>query len=344
MKQEWYELANEIDSSAEADTEEETRIDASITRNYKQDAFAAIRRKKHREKGRRAVAAAACLAVMAAATAVFHKEAQAAIEQIRYSISAALGKDMSRYREAVHRSVSDAGYRITLEDAIVAEEELLISYTVQRENGEKIGQYCSITGKLSVNGKQAAVSAGSSGGCLDPEQKIYGCQVSYRIPDVDLSGKNKYELEFEDREHKAKGNWKIQFEAYGSELFAETKTIQIGVSYQLPDGNQLTLDELALNELAHRVTFYTQKQGLKNEIELRAADDMGTTIRFPMAEFVNGKGVFENGYLIEDGEPKRNWVAKDAKKLTITVYISELSETGGESGWKQAGDAVELDL
>lgn len=57
------------------------------------------------------VAVAACLAVMTATTAVFQNEVQAAIEQIRYSLSAALGKDMSSYSEVVHTSVSNAGQR-----------------------------------------------------------------------------------------------------------------------------------------------------------------------------------------------------------------------------------------
>lgn len=344
MKQELYKLANALGAPGDTDAEQGAVIDISTTKKYKQDVLAAIRRKKYQEKRKRALAMAACLAVMATATAVFHKEVQAAIEQFRYSLSVVLGKDMSYYSNTVHTSVSNAGYKITLEDAIIAEEELLVSYTIQRENGGKVRQGGSITGKLTVNGKHAAESSGSSGGYLDQEQKIYGCQTTYRIPGVDLSGKNRYKLEFQDNSQNINGKWKIQFEAYGSELFAETKTVKVKAAFQLPGKNKLILDQLSLNELAHRVTFHTAKKWLKQDIELRAVDDQGTKMKFSMKEFVNGKGFFENGYLVEDGEPKRNWIAKDAKKITIKVYIGGISETDGTDGWKQVGDALVLDL
>ena len=344
MKQEWYKLANSIDSSAEAANEKQMQLNPSITRNYKQEVLGAIRQKRRIKNKRRMVAVAACLAVMTATTAVFQNEVQAAIEQIRYSLSAALGKDMSSYSEVVHTSVSNAGYTITLEEVVAAEEELIVSYMIQSENGDKTVPENTITGKLSVNGKQAALSAGSSGGYLDRERKQYGCQVSYQIPDVDFSGKNKFELEFTDHEQVLKGNWKIQFEASGSELFLKTKEMEVGVSYTLPDKNRLILDALSFNDLAQRVTFHTTKKGLKQDIELRAQDDQGTTIRFSMTEMGNGKGVFENSFVIEDGAPVRNWVAKDAKTLTLTVYISGQFHTEGEDVWQQVGDALTLDL
>ncbi len=92
------------------------------------------------------------------------------------------------------------------------------------------------------------------------------------------------------------------------------------------------------------MTFHTTKKGLKQDIELRAQDDQGTTIRFSMTEMGNGKGVFENSFVIEDGAPVRNWVAKDAKTLTLTVYISGQFHTEGEDVWQQVGDALTLDL
>ena len=119
--------------------------------------------------------------------------------------------------------------------------------------------------------------------------------------------------------------------------------MEVGVSYTLPDKNRLILDALSFNDLAQRVTFHTTKKGLKQDIELRAQDDQRTTIRFSMAKFANGKGVFENNFVIEDGAPVRNWIAEDAKTLTITVYQNGFSESD-EDVWQQVGDALTLDL
>ena len=60
-------------------------------------------------------------------------------------------------------------------------------------------------------------------------------------------------------------------------------------------------------------------------------------------KFANGKGVFENNFVIEDGAPVRNWIAEDAKTLTITVYQNGFSESD-EDVWQQVGDALTLDL
>lgn len=46
MKQEWYKLANSIDSSAEAANEKQMQLNPSITRNYKQEVLGAIRQKR----------------------------------------------------------------------------------------------------------------------------------------------------------------------------------------------------------------------------------------------------------------------------------------------------------
>ncbi len=140
------------------------------------------------------------------------------------------------------------------------------------------------------------------------------------------------------------GSFPVAALAHGSVPGTQAKAMKIKASYQLPGKNKLTLDKLSIQKQAQQVTFHTTKKGLKNDIELRAADDQGTKIRFSMAKFENGKGIFENSYLVENGEPTRNWIAKDAKTLTVTVYISGLSETGAENGWKQVGEAVTLDL
>jgi hypothetical protein len=123
----------------------------------------------------------------------------------------------------------------------------------------------------------------------------------------------------------------------------KTKSMKIKSSFALPGKNSLTLDELVCSETAHKITFHTAKKGLKQDIELRAQDDQRTTIRFSMAKFANGKGVFENNFVIEDGAPVRNWIAEDAKTLTITVYQNGFSESD-EDVWQQVGDALTLDL
>ena len=141
MNREAYRLANEIGKELEADGDclRECLSDVEMKRY---ESMISEEIKKEKRAGRRSfrrIAAAACaVLVLAACTAAFGEEVNAAVRQIGWSISEALGLsgNLADYREVVNTSVSDQGYVITLREAVVSNEELVITYTLQREDKE----------------------------------------------------------------------------------------------------------------------------------------------------------------------------------------------------------------
>lgn len=330
MNQEYYSLANRIDSSGEQTMQNHNPKDDATGKNCKQEVLAAIRAEKSRFRKKRLSVAAACLAVIAAATGIFHKEVQAAIEQIRYSLSTVIGKDISRYRESFDSSVSDAGYIITLQEAVADRKEIYVSYTIRREDGSPVKLPCTIAGMLYVNGQKMDSGGGGSCTYLDEAGTILGCEVSYPVYGVDLSGKNRYELKFEDMEQEIKGNWDFEFEADSSQLTAETKQMELGDTFTLPDGNVITLDLLSLNEVSQQITFHTSHDGLEAQFELRAVDDKGRESFFQIKSFGMDNGVLENSFISKEDGSQRSWIAGDAKKLSVTAYVWQLPEHDGQ--------------
>ena len=67
------------------------KLDDTTKMKYKQSVLASIRMEKRAVVKKRLRVAAACAAVLVAATGIFHEEVRAAISRISYSLSEALG-------------------------------------------------------------------------------------------------------------------------------------------------------------------------------------------------------------------------------------------------------------
>ena len=197
MKREAYRLANEFqtDFSADQDRLMDSPDDMEMKR-YEANALREIRKEKRAAKGSIGkITAAACIAAaLLAGTVMFRQEVHASIRQITWSISSALGlsEDLAAYRDVLNSSVSDKGYVVTLQEAVVSEEKLTVNYTIQREDGQPIEDYLTPDEQLFVNGKQVMGGAGGSSGFLDEEQTIIGAEMSYQIPGVDMSQENEF--------------------------------------------------------------------------------------------------------------------------------------------------------
>lgn len=116
------------------------KLDDTTKMKYKQSVLASICMEKRAVVKKRLRVAAACAAVLVAATGIFHEEVRAAISRISYGLSEALGlqSDLAGYKEVLHTSVSAGGYIVTLEEAAAAPEKLALSYAVRREDGRRM--------------------------------------------------------------------------------------------------------------------------------------------------------------------------------------------------------------
>lgn len=311
---------------------EEEKLDERLKEDYRQSVLAAIRKDRRMTKRKRLRAAAACLAVLTAATLLFSNEVRAAIGRISYSLSMALGldSDLATYKEVIHTSVRDGGYIVTLQEAVAAPEKLAVSYTVEREDGRAfsdgfdlrrifgLADSFELEDSLYINGIQAGQFRKREQHFLDTQETVLGGKIAYDLAHTDLSGKNTYDL----RLYSGKGNWNFRFQADGTDLYDDTKQMALGDCYCLPDGIQVTLDTLTVNELEQRITMHiSEGRDISGYvITLLATDEQGRTAEFYAADVQASECVM---YAEEN-----HFLAADAKKVTVRMYAEELAAAG----------------
>lgn len=370
MKKDAYGLANEI----KTDTEqyEAARLGSEEKKKYETSVLAQIhsgggktgsvgasrrrepaaeegfhKKRRHGVSGRMAAACAA--AVLLLAGTVFHEEVHAAIEHINWSIGSALGleKDLVRYRDVLDTAVSDSGYVITLQEAVAADEKLLVNYTIQREDGGKLDSMPDPWESLYINGKLVMGGVSGSAEYLDDTHTAVGFARAFPLDGRDLAGENAFELRIRkltDGEKEVKGRWEFAFSADGSELIADTYRLPIGKEYTLPNGITVTLEEFTSNDLEQRVNYHASGADAgRYDLKLVAVDEQGRQTQF-YTRYFRGKeatGYMQNAEILDAGR-----IAEDAGRVTVTLYAAAMPEESGKMSddYVQIGEAAEWGL
>lgn len=349
MDREAYRLANEIktefhakgDFLAECPGEEEMK-------HYKSKILHEIKKEKRDKRLRRGLAAAACAAVaLAVGSTVFGEEVYAALQQMKWSMSSALGltEDLAGYSEVIHTSLTDHGYVLTLQEVVVAEEKLVTNYTLAREDGSPL-EDLEIPGEtVYINGKR--VNSGGSGSAefLDELHTVMGVVCSQDIEldsGIDLSEENEFCLAFEqaDAKNGKTGAWEFVFTADGAALMADTRRIAVGKTFELPDGVTLTIQEITFNALEQRITYELSDSTRWMPMIWATASD-GEQVKFGVRSQSAGAGYMTNEEIIEDGR-----IREDAKAVTLTLYAQNVPESGGNIAeeYMQIGDPILVEL
>lgn len=322
------------------------KLDNTTKMKYKQSVLASIRMEKRAVVKKRLRVAAACAAVLVAATGIFHEEVRAAISRISYSLSEALGlqSDLAGYKEVLHTSVSAGGYIVTLEEAAAAPEKLALSYAVRREDGRRMlygfeneffegpGTCFDVDYQLFINGVKASRAMMSQNHFLDEEEKLLGGQVTFDLNGWELSCENKFDFRIEG----AKASWSFQFRADGSQMYADTKRMDLGYRYFLPNGASITLDELRINALEQSIICHESEIGATEPYAmiLRARDEQGRTAEFYPNGFNDGLAFL----MIADGG---KGFCIDAKTAEVTLYLAEFVDVGPETEQGQLSKSEE---
>lgn len=346
MNRDAYKLANEIRTNVLDEGDRIMEGPEEEMKKYEEHVLQEIRQEKKRA-GRAfgKMTMAACAAVtLIAGTVLFRGEVHAAIRQITWSIESALGLsgDLADYRDVIQTSAVDQGYVLTLQEAVASEEMLTFNYTLQREDGQPIEKYLTPVETLYVNGKPATGGSRGSADFLDEEQTVLGIEMSYDLPDVDLSGENEFRIEVSRLgwEDEVRGDWGFSFTADGAALMADTKRISIGREFTLPDGVTVTLEELTMNDLEQRITF-TQSKGTRYLYQVMALDAEGNQVEFGVRSSDAKSGYMSNEEILYDGR-----ISDTADLVTMTLHAVELPEESGRipDDYVQIGEAFELKL
>lgn len=294
-------------------------------------------------------AAAACAALLLGVT-VFCSDVHAAIKHISWSLGTALGLsgDLENYRDIVNTSVTDNGYMITLQEAVATDEKLVVNYTIQREDGQSMGEIPMLPhfDQLYINGKNVTDSVSGGSGYIDDEHTVIGVSRTFDVFGVDMAKENTYQLKLDslddfNSDTKITGKWNFSFTADGSDLIADTKTVPVAQEFTVADGVTVTLEELTLNELEQRFTYHID--GSSDYLfRINATDSTGRQAQFDTKiQNPNGISYMQNQEIICDGR-----IDESADSVTLTLYAVEIPKESGRMSddYFQIGEPFELNL
>ncbi|MDE6386683.1 MAG: DUF4179 domain-containing protein [Lachnospiraceae bacterium] len=366
MNKELYQLANNLTSDYEDSNHQPEPLTSLEIKKYSQNILNHIHSKEKQRSPHRHIAdrhktrtshrfaryvvAAACTALLLSVT-VFSSDVHAAIEHIRWSLSSALGLsgNLADYRDIINTSVTDNGYIITLQEAVATEEKLVINYTIQREDGQSMGEIPMLPSfdSLYINGKHIIGGVSGGGGFIDDEHTVIGISRSFDIFGIDTAVENTYQLKLDSLDDMntnstIKGNWDFSFTADGSDLIADTKTVSINKSFTVADGVTVTLEELSLNELEQRIVYHME--GSDDYLfQLTAVDNTGRQVEFDTKIFqsTNGTGYMQNQEYLYDGR-----INNDSESIMLTLFAVEMPKESGQMSddYYQIGEPFELKL
>lgn len=270
---------------------------------------------------------------------------------INWSLSNALGLsgDLANYRDIVNTSVTDNGYAITLQEAVATDEKLVINYTIQREDGEPMGEIPLMPDfdHLYINGKSASdcVSGGSE--FIDDEHTVIGISRTFDVPGIDMANENTYQLKIDslynyDFDTQIKGKWNFTFTADGSDLITDTIMIPIQQKFTIADGVTVVIEEITLNELEQRINYHMEGS-TDYLLQIIATDSTGRQAQFDTKIFqgANGIGYMQNQEIIDDGR-----IDESADIVTMTLYAVEMPKESGRMSddYLQIGESFEVKL
>lgn len=166
---------------------------------------------------------------------------------------------LSDFKTIIGESVEENGIKVTLNEVILDEGQLLISSTFhsQLENNDLVYNWFS---DIDVYIDGQIIQQGGGGG----PQEITETYINYfwtaDIGHMDLQKEKSIRIVFNDlrrsdSEKMLKGKWAFKFKASGKNLIASSKKIPINHSFTLENGQNIELEELILTPVSSKLVY-----------------------------------------------------------------------------------------
>ncbi|EGT3616805.1 DUF4179 domain-containing protein [Clostridium perfringens] len=284
------------------------------------------------------------------------------IGTMAYNISEALGidRELNDYKTVVDQVKVKNGISVKLDEVILNNDELIVSYIAKSD--EKITkEYGTINlfGSIWINGKSIELSASGSSEKID--DNTVRCMTTYDLGDKNFKGDIDVKIKFysamisgtenekvnKDEEiipKEVRGPWTFKFKTNGNELSIKTNEFVLDNSFDLPNGQKVTLDKMTRNDIGCKI-YYSKGEVPEGEeyrsydMLLKGIDNNGKEVSFYLS-----KGSNEGGILVEDNL-NRN-INKDTKSITLTPYAVAFPEKSGKmsNDYKKVGEEFTINL
>ncbi len=343
-----YELLNDLSIHLEDYAQEE--VD-NLEKKKLKKAFRRKRYKISNSKKIGTVAVALLLALGVLTQTNWGKVVYAATESklaaITYSIGEGLGieRNIEPYANVVNQVVESNGVEMKLTDAIIDKDELILSIVT---NTNKPVEGVNFDYDVFINGKKIrSYSATGSSGAIDHSESRFFSVYSINIAGIDTAENVNIKVLLKNLTYytgnattdKAKGEWKFEFTANGSELMASAYSLGLDYSFNI-GADQYTLNEFRYNPVNQKIFGKVQdRSGRSYAIDLKGRDNLGNEVVFFLTSRSGEDLVFKYQNLYGD-------LADDVTSITLTPYAAQMPEKSGKMSdeWEQVGEAFTIIL
>lgn len=200
-----------------------------------------------------------------------------ALEEFVYSKD----RSLQDYKTVIGESVEDNGMKVTLNEVILDEGQLLISNTFHTELKDEDLDY-NWYSDLDIYMNGSKLSGAWGGG----PQEITNSTVNHfwtaELQNIKMEDDQRIKIVFNNLERSdskkvKKGKWSFEFTASGEKLMANRKSIPIDKHFTLEDGQNVEVEELILTPVSTRINY--KMENFTEDVLFKLEDQNGMEIQ-----------------------------------------------------------------
>ncbi|MGL5438761.1 MAG: DUF4179 domain-containing protein [Paraclostridium sp.] len=275
---------------------------------------------------------------------VFNTTAFASVKDFFISIPSYFGvsNNLNEYKASIGSSVSNNGYTVTVNEALVNENELVVSSTIKSDNGP-ISSEINLRPTIVVNGKKLSYDSDEM---LEYEDDVTINSIStYRFKD-ELIGDLKIEIQYESlcvnensEARGVKGSWNFVFDINSDTLKNDSIVIELNKVITLNSG--ITIDFREYKGNAFNTTIKTLVTGdiASLDVKLIGEDNLGNSYEFIVSKLYLDENY--NGSVTFALDTENSEINSDATELKLYPYYREFDSN---ENFNRVDDEIVINL
>lgn len=227
---------------------------------------------------------------------------------------------LTDYKTIIGDSVEKNGVKVTLNEVILDEGQLLISSTFHTKLADTDLAYNWFSDiDVYIDGQK--IQLGGGGG----QQKITESYIHYfwaaDIGQIDLQTEKSIRIVFNDLERSdsekiIKGKWSFKFKASGENLMANTKKVPINQHFTLDNGQAVEVEALILTPVTSKIIY--KMSNVQDDVYFRIEDEHGKEVQ----EISRKSSGFDNRF-----ENYNRFAAIEGRKIKIIPVVSAMDHS-----------------
>ncbi|MGL5378386.1 DUF4179 domain-containing protein [Clostridium sp.] len=317
-------------------------IKASVDKGYNNISY------KNKRNYKKILIASTLIAVFGVSVlgTISNKEVFASVKVFISHISNFLGlnNDLNEYRIEVDKSIYKDGLTVTLNEAILNKDEIIISTLIKSDTILGKNDIVSVSGSAYINGEKISNSVGGISKRIDEHTvesvDIYNLTSELTVGEALIEIKNTAAyININNEKTTIDGPWNFEFKANGDVLNSNTKDIKIDHSFTLENNEKIILNKYVSNDVGQKIYYNIANKDINSPyvlLVLKGYDDLGNTVEFYTSYDELTKGLMKN----------QTEISEEASSITLTPYAVVYPKESGKisNDLKKVGEEFTINI